>query len=224
MFTVDEIIYYLILLTCVILSFNDSNRLISGINFLRFALTIAFVSEFINEFIDYYLPDKSSIISNLYLPVEHICYTGFLIKNTSDELQKKVMKAVGTIFVLFTLWFSFSYNKYIEYPGLQYNVNCVILLIWISIKMLKLEVTTTIKITAAPIFWLLSGLLLFYSGVFFFNGSYSYIKLRNPELANNLRKGINLTLNYLFYLFWIYSFLCSIRLQKLSTQQSQASY
>jgi hypothetical protein len=224
MFTVGEIIYYFILLTCVILSFNYSNKSISGINFLRFALTVAFVSEFINEFVDFYFPDKSSIIANLYLPVEHICYAGFLIKNTSDDLLKKIMKAIGGIFVLFTLWFSFLYKKDIEYPGLQYNINCIIILIWISIKMLKLEVTTTIKITAVPIFWILSGLLLLYSGVFFFNGSYSYIKLQNPKLAEDLRKGINLTLNYLFYLFWIYSFLCSIRLQKLYTRQSQESY
>ena len=79
--------------------------------------------------------------------------------------------------------------------------------------MYDIETLPHTPILRIPVFWILSGLLIFYSGVYFFNTAYSYMSLHNIQQAKNLRAYINVTLNIFLYFFWINGFICSTRIR-----------
>lgn len=217
-FTLADIIYYVILLACIIMSFIAKKATIKGLKWIRVTLTIAFITEFINEFIDYY-SSYGSVVAHFYLLQEHAGISMFIISNLKSKYFIALIKVVATLFIICSFFISLFYQKFINYPGIQYNINCFIIILWACTLMFRIEIVYAVKISELPLFWLLSGLLLFYSGVFFFNGTYRYILENNKLTASQFRTWINLTLNYLFYLTWIYSFVCSIRMQKSSIQQ-----
>lgn len=218
MFSVTDVVYYVLLFLSLVMSFRASLKIIKGLKWIRIMLCIAFVTEFINEFIDYY-SHYGSILSHFYLIVEHICLSMFIMANLAMKKVNSLIKVIAIVFSVTSAAISIFYQNFMSYPGLQYNINCFIIITWCCLLMLKIEIRESIPISKLPLFWLLSGVLLFYSGIFFFNGSYSYIFKVNKSLAFELRKWINLTLNYIFYIIWTYSFLCSIRIQKSFTQQ-----
>jgi hypothetical protein len=212
-FSVSEIIYYVLISICFLLSLKASSTNIKGLFWIRILLIVALTTEAINEFLEYYTA-YGGIIAHFYLVFEHVAISFFIISNLTSQKLIQAIKFVAIIFVICSLLASFRFQNFKLYPGVQYNVNCIIIIVWVSILMFKIDVVDSLKISAIPLFWLLSGLLLFYSGIFFFNGTYGYILTNNKELAIKYRLYINLTLNYLFYLVWSYSFICSIRLQK----------
>jgi hypothetical protein len=200
------------------MSFYAKMEVIKGLKWIRIMLTSAFITEFINEFIDYYSP-YGSVFSHFYLLLEHTCLSMFILSNLKIRKLNDIIKLIAIFFSITSLLISISYQKFMSYPGIQYNINCFLIIGWCCLLMLKIEVFGNIRILKLPLFWLLSGILLFYSGIFFFNGTYSYILKENKNLAFELRRSINLTLNCIFYIIWTYSFVCSVRIQRLFTQQ-----
>jgi hypothetical protein len=79
--------------------------------------------------------------------------------------------------------------------------------------MFTVEMIENISILKIPIFWLTSGLLIFYAGVYFFNAAYSYLLINNQLAASEIRTYINLGLNIVLYTFWTYAFICSAKIK-----------
>ena len=66
-----------------------------------------------------------------------------------------------------------------------------------------------------PLFWVSSGNLIFYAGVFFRMGLLNYIIKELPDLAPKLMY-INSSLNYILYTLYSIGFLCTIRNRRSS--------
>ena len=66
-----------------------------------------------------------------------------------------------------------------------------------------------------PLFWVSSGNLIFYAGVFFLMGLLNYIIKELPDLAPKLMY-INYSLNYILYTLYSIGFLCTIRNRRSS--------
>ena len=219
MYSLADIIYYLLLALCIFLSFIDEHKLIRGIVFLRVLLVTAFFVELANQFILTQLNHRN-IIYHFYIPIEN----GMLCLFYSKTLKKKFLKQGLYFFAIFYVatffLHSFTFGNFDSYPGLFYNIHCLLIIILATIGLINLKVIENLSIVKNPMFWLNSTFLLFYSGIFFFNGTYNYFIRHDVMIANSLRSIINLNLNLLLYLLWAYSLYLSIQMKKFYLPQS----
>ncbi|HRH47840.1 MAG TPA: hypothetical protein PLP23_03790 [Panacibacter sp.] len=153
-----------------------------------------------------------------YIPFEYLLLTLFYRKNTKSLVLKKIMLWSIYGYIFFAIVFNIIDNKFEHYPSGIYNVSCVFNIIWIGLLLYDLENLENLEIISVPMFWILASLLLFYSGIFFFNASYNYFIKTDTALAINLRTYVNTMLNNILYLTLAYAFSCSWRNKKFSYQ------
>ena len=213
----SEIAYYIIFVIATALSFMATAQNLRGLSLLRGLL----ISGLINEFISDYLKSKSvnpNPGNHFYVAVEYILLSLFFVANSQGtKLNRFIVISIPlylTTWVLLTIF----YCHLSDYPSITYNISCFFTIIWAVMVMFTMEAKEGIKITALPFFWICSGIIIFYMGVFFYNAVYNSLLVEKTALAISLRRLINMNLNYLFYIVWSYAFICSIRLKKYSTR------
>lgn len=217
-FSTSDYIYYILLTVSIVFSLIDKHEAIRGIIYLRILLIVALLVELANDFVDYYTP-YGNIAYHFYIPAENMFLALFFYTNLKINRRKKIILLISFFYALFFLSYSFYYNGFMNYPSLFYNIHCIIIICWSLLSLMNLEFIGEVKLVKNPIFLLSSGFLIFYSGIFFFNGTYNYFIKHNLSIANSLRTLINVNLNFLLYIIWSYSFICSIQLKKYYTQQ-----
>ncbi len=213
MITNSDIIYYSVYLLCTILSFFADKSNLKGLGFIKLVLIAGLINELCVEVFQYF-GDEENLSHFIYIPIEYLLLCMFYSVNTTNVLLKKVILMVAPLYLISVTLLSIHYYNFSEYPSMIYNLGCFFSIIWISILLYKTEFAIYTHILRTPVFWILAGLLIFYSGVFFFNTAYKFFINHNAELAGNLRVYINVTLNCILYISWSYSFICSIKIKK----------
>lgn len=201
------------------MSFMARSIDIPGLSILRLILCIGFLNEIISQI--FKIRNMNDNISHyFYIPIEYLLLTLFFLKNIKIKILKKLMICSLFIYILIVLPIIFlNYEPlHFPYPSIIYNINCIFNILWISLILFNFENTSFQPIIRIPIFWILSGMLIFYSGIFFFNGAYNYFMNRNLTLAIHLRDYINITFNNLLYLIFLYAFYISWKKTKYSYQ------
>ena len=216
MITRYDIVYYIIYLICLYASFKASSRFIAGLYLLRLLLCCGFINEMVVEVFQHFKIEENTP-HYFYIPLEYILLVLFYKKNTRKSWLKKAME--GSIFFYTALGFSLAifYYHFQDYPSLVYNVSCLLNTIWIVILLYDIETLENLSITSLPLFWILTALLIFYSGIFFSNGAYNYLLQKDSKLAQLLRQ-YNIVLNYVLYLLLTYGFFRSWIIAKYSYQ------
>ncbi|MBD0288919.1 MAG: hypothetical protein ICV79_26370, partial [Flavisolibacter sp.] len=158
-------IYYLLIAACIVLSFRTDTERLKGIKWLRWLLSVAFAGEFLNEFIDHFTP-YGNVFYHLYIPFEFFALSRFLLENIPIKMIKKIMLVVTPLYFLFCFYYSAKVHGSRAYPSMQYNVDCFIIAILTLIALLNIQADVRYDITALPVFWICSGLLVFYTGIF----------------------------------------------------------
>jgi len=217
MFTITDIIYYLLFCTAMILSFKATEQNLRGLIFLRALLICGLINELTVEFLDYYTVYGYATY-HFYVPLEYVLLSCFFIKFISNKRIRQIIALSLIVYFTIDIYYSTHYYSLKNYPAIPYNIGCFFSVIWAVFVLFTLEVRRSIKVTSLPIFWICAGLIIFYLGVFFYNAVYNHLIHEKTALAKSLRLIINLNLNYLFYIIWSYAFICSIRLKKYSTQ------
>ena len=215
MLTSHDIVYYGILLLCTYFSFQAQRSKIFGLVFLRLLLCIGLLNEVIVEVRQHWEIDEN-LSHYYYIPFEYALLVGFYIKNTHNLLLVRLMKASVIIYVIISFCIASSYYHFKDYPSLIYNFSCLLNILWIVFLFFEIEVVPNVSLTSLPLFWILTAFLIFYSGIFLFNGVYNYMLEKDTELAADLRKYINISLNYLLYATLTYAFICSSQIKKYS--------
>jgi hypothetical protein len=219
MITSYDIPYYLIFASCFAFSLAASKDSIPGLMYLRLLLFAGLVTEVTVEILQWLHKEENGPY-HVYIPVEYILLVLFYVENTSRARLPAILKLSIPIYVLSSLGLSYFYYHFSSYPSLIYNFSCLLNVIWIVHLIFEINPSEHTSLTQLPLFWIFSSLLIFYSGIFFFNGAYNYLISRQAQLASMLRTYINICLNYLLYLLLIYAFICSIRMKKYSTRSS----
>lgn len=218
MFDFTDIIYYILLLSAIILSLIAPKDHFRGLIYLRILLIVGFCSELSVDLINSNykaVHAPPSPIHYFYIPFEYIMLSVFLKKYLKVKLVKTLINFSFIIYVLVALYFSIFYYSFgKDYPGIIYNFGIGFLIIWSSLLLFNLEFNKKVKLIQLPIFWICTAIIILYSGVFFYNGVYNYLVDARTELAYKLRRNINLNLNFIFYILLCYSFICSIRHKK----------
>jgi hypothetical protein len=208
--TLSDYIYYAFLLAAIIMSFKARKANIPGLVILRLVLCIGFVNEMIAQALK--MSDISNNISHyFYIPLEYFLLVFFYRVHAKTMYLKNAMIASAGIYILIALpIIIFNYRPLdYPYPSMIYNINCTFNILWISILMFNLATPDFRPITSVPVFWIFSGMLTFYAGIFFFNGAYNYFMNQDATLAKALRDYINTALNNLMYLVFTYAFYVS---------------
>lgn len=211
MLSQTDIIYYFFYVICLIFSFSRIKN-IKGINLLRSVLVLGLINEIYVEVMQF-LGKEENFSHFLYIPAEYSMLTLFYRHQTKRKYLRNSMLMSIPAYLFLVFFVSFKYYNFKDYPSIVYNIGCVFSIIWLTLIMFNLELVENISIVKIPVFWILSGLLIFYSGVYFFNTAYSFLLIHNPEVALKIRTYINLSLNLIFYTFTTYAFLCSLKMK-----------
>jgi hypothetical protein len=211
MFTGADIVYYLFYILCLIFSFFRTNA-IKGIKLLRAVLVLGLLNEFYVE-VRQYMGKEENFSHFLYIPLEYCLLTLFYCQQTKKKYLRYAMLISIPIYLCLAYYFAFTFYNFRSYPSIVYNIGCVFSIIWLTLIMFTVEMIENISIVKIPVFWLTSGLLVFYAGVYFFNTAYSYLLVSNQLVASEIRTYINLGLNIILYTFWTYAFICSAKIK-----------
>lgn len=215
MFSWSDFIYYSLMSACLILSYCTSGRFLPGLKYLRILLMVGFVGELVNEFIDEY-SDFECVFYHFYIPFEFSMLMLFFSEYNQNFLVKWIKACIIPLFIIFSLAYSFFFDKLTKYPSVQYNLDCVLVAIYVIVTMLAIVPHETLKITKLPIFWFCIGLLVFYTGIVLYNGTKNMLEQNDEKLARLIRLIVNMNFNYLLYISWIYGFICTIQIRKSS--------
>lgn len=162
----------------------------------------------------YYLYEKDYFIFyHVYIPLEFLLITLFFYQINNNHKIKTLMITVLPFYVLLVIVLYFGFYTVDDYPGWIYNAGGIFIILWSVITLFNIE-PSNIHILKLPIFWICSGMILFYAGIFSFNGMYDFLLKTNYQLSDNLLYGINKFLNYLLYIFFIIGFVCSNRMKR----------
>ncbi len=201
------------------MSFKARTSNIPGLSFLRWLLCIGFINEMISQTLK--IIDVNNNVSHyIYIPLEYVFLVLFFYKNTKSKLFKNAMLWSVCVYFIIVVPLMLLYYRQLHfpYPSIIYNINCVFNILWISLLLFNLELTENLSIISIPVFWIFTAMLIFYSGIFFFNGAYNYFMNHDVVLAYKLRSYINIMLNNILYLLFSYAFFNSWKITKYSYQ------
>ncbi len=205
---VSETLYFIIYIICLCFCFKAGDTNIQGLTYIRIMLCCGFLTEVaVLIFKTYHFNENR--LYYVYIPVEYCLLVFFYAENTSKKLLKSILHfSIVAYLAICYLFISFDGDVAV-YPASIYNSSCFLNTVWITILFFDFENKEDIPITRLPLFWIYTGLLIFYAGIFFFNGAYNYFVKNDFDLAKKLRLYINTGLNYVLYSVLTYSFLCS---------------
>ena len=211
-FTIYDRFYFVIYITCFLLSMRARASNVPGLLCLRLMLCCGLITEIAVEVLQYYRTNSNAPYY-FYLPMEYLLLTLFYMKNL---LRRRTVNYVYVSIGLYLgccLLFG-SLPQITNFPSVIYEVSCLLNTVWITLLFLKMPHADDLPITQHPMFWIYTALLVFFSCTFYFNGVYAYYLTKNEAVAVQLRNYINNGLNFFLYLTLSYAFICSRRMKK----------
>lgn len=209
-------IYMSILSLCFLtglINFKSFNLPIK-ITFLYVVIT--FVVEMLGFYSLYLSPEKkvNTVLYNIYAPVSLLILSLFFYIIVDSVQIKKVILFLGLLFGLIQVFFIFK-NLNTGYNFRVFMGAIVILSIY-SIVFFRQILNSGDSFFENPNFWIVTGILFFYTGYFFLSGFINYIATKDAVLARKLFT-INHLLNIIYYSLITYGFICQRKLAKSSS-------
>jgi len=154
-----------------------------------------------------------NLIYHLYVPIEYALISIYFILLTKNKTIKSIIKWSIPLYIAICIVISI-HNSFQKHPGLQINLEGLLLITWSIITLFSIEVKINTIITSLPIFWICVALLIYHSGIFTFTGIYNYILENKTSLGSKLNLYILQLSNYLLYICLSIAFICSLRTKK----------
>lgn len=215
--SVYQIIYLTLLSICLLLSlftYKADNSLKIFPSLLGLSLTTEILVDILYFILEY--KKEYNIIYHIYIPIEYAFISYFFYLNNNKI--KKYIEISIPLFILISGLISGIVISITDFPGLNFNLSGLLLILWSVITLFSVPPTANISITKLPVFWICIGILVFHAGIFFFNGVYEYIQQKNSLLAQQLHRLTIKSLNYIMYICFSIAFICSHRMKKYSSQ------
>jgi len=211
MLTPTDIIYYFVYLVCLVFSFIKTGNL-KGIAIIRSVLILGLANELFVEWLQY-LGKEENFSHFIYIPAEYFLLCFFYLQHTQNRIIRHLIIYSLPVYLLAVFFLSLKVYSFETYPSIIYNIGCILSTIWLTLIMFNIDIVDNKPLVQIPVFWLFSGLLIFYAGVYFFNTAYAFLIADSPSLAWELRIYINLGLNIILYTSWTYAFICSAKMK-----------
>jgi hypothetical protein len=177
---------------------------------------VTFIVESIGFYLLFYTPRQTYFLYHFYVPFEYAVLALVYSKAISKSWKKKVILISVPAFWLLHLFLSLFIQK-IEGDNSYAIMVSLILIVVLSLgyyyELLQKEGSA--PLFRDPLFWISTGNLIFYSGVFFLMGFLQYLAKEDLALAKKLMV-INYSLNYILYSLYSIGFLCTTQNRKFS--------
>lgn len=179
--------------------------------YLRVLLPVFILTITVECFARYYLDRPNHWLYNLFLPVQYLLFTILFF------LVFKSKKVRAIIISCSILLLSFSISNILFIQGFQiFNtytllVSGFLILCWVFLYFRNLlQSKEQIYLLREPMFWISSGLLIFYLGNVFVAGTIDYFIKNDLDTAKVLLQIIKL-LNIIMFTLFIVALLCQKR-------------
>lgn len=207
-----RIIYFIFMLICFLLSLVASKKRDKTLVVFPIVIFISILTEFLviklnSRHLNY------NFIYHIYVPIEYVLLSLYFVFNTKSTSTKKIIIYSIPVYLILCLILSLQ-TSFQKHPGIQINLEGLLLITWSVITLFSIEVKINTVITSLSIFWICVALLIYHSGIFTFTGIYNYIIEKKTLLGSKLSFFIIQMSNYLLYICLSIAFICSLRTKK----------
>ncbi|MBA4145542.1 MAG: hypothetical protein C0523_07260 [Cytophaga sp.] len=153
------------------------------------------------------------LVYHLYIPIEYTLLSMYFARTIKG--RKTMIAYFILLGVVISLCVYLSLHRgFFSFPGMNLNVAGVVLIVWSVVALFTIKPVVNTAIYKIPVFWISIGFLVYYSGSFFHNFIYEYLKMSENKLAESLNDIINKGSNDVLYICLSIAFICSNRLMK----------
>lgn len=209
---IARIIYFGFMLISLILSLLASRKKDKSLVVFPFLICMSILTELLVFWLNT-INHSYNFIYHIYVPLEYFLISLYFILNTKKITTKKIITYSIPVYFLVCLILSFL-SSFQKHPGLQINLEGLLLIAWSIITIFSIEVKVNTVITSLPVFWICVALLIYHSGIFTFTGIYNYILENKSLLGSKLTFYTIQMSNYLLYICLSIAFICSLRTKK----------
>lgn len=215
--TLYYLVYYFLIFLCLISSFVALNKGHKRVLPFSILLILTLLVEL--------LADKLSTLKlefvwayHIYCPLEYSLICLFLTPEIKITRIKQVVLATVPIFLIFSLLTSILFYQFKTMPGINIEVEGILLACVCTYRMFNLDVNTNSAIYLQSDFWICSGLLIFFGVCSFFFGIYTPLFRLNNKEAFNLFGEIIMPFNLFLYVSILIGILCLLQKKKYTIQ------
>lgn len=216
MFRLHGIIYVTLILLGAVISFiawkKGHKRYLSLSILLLATFTLeVYVPFLVEQNVDF------TYLYHIFTLVEYTFLCWFLLGAIPSSKFRKIAIFTIPVYLILSGSISLFYYHFSGFPGLNIEMEAMLLSILCTYILFNLEVYEEVSILANQYFWICSGILIFFGTTFFFNGLLTYVLSVNQSKALMLFGLINKPLNLILYAFILIGILCSVTQRRLST-------
>lgn len=212
------ITYHSLILIALLLSCFSYKRCSKTILFLMLVLMATFIVESITGYVIINNKKGFGWIYHIYNPFEYTLFCLYYLRNCNNSKYKSLVAWSIPLFILFGLYVSFFMYHFKSLPALNIDVEGLLLFIIYTHLLFNVNVGSKMFIYMHPDFWISSGILIFFGGVFVLFGLYPLLNHLDDKATMNLFDMIAKPLNIILYNFFIIGFIWIIRNKKYSIQ------
>lgn len=200
-------VYFLLLSITLFLSVWKNRG--TSLSIFSILLSISLITEIINYTLYKILRNQNieNFIYQIYIPMEFILLTLIFQKNTVEDRKRNMLPYILIIFLFIDILI-LGFLGFNIFPGQILNVEGFFVTIISVNLLLNLPFHINIPVYKNPLLWIGTGLLLYYSSSFIYNGLYNYLFFYKPQVHNALYNVMMKVPNYLLYIFLSIGFLC----------------
>ena len=137
----------------------------------------------------------------------------YCFKTIHFSSVKKIILSSIILFWIFSIY-TFNNTSLLNFPSVSNSIESFFLIVLSTVTLLTIEPGKEKSIYSVPEFWISLAVLFYFTGTFFFNGAYNYLKSHNLNHARDTFTIINSLFNYLFYILLSYGLICYYRSRK----------
>lgn len=181
-----------------------------------FIFTLLLVSILVEVTVRFYLFQNENhfFLYHFFTPVEYMLLALYC-RQTTQFKRLRILIDVSIVSFWMLSLYTFS-GKLHSFPSISNSIESLLLIILATIILLTIEPVIKMPVTALAEFWIVLAILVYFTGTFFFNGAYNYLRMRDANHAKEIFNVINSVFNCIFYILLSYGLICYYRFRKLS--------
>lgn len=150
---------------------------------------------------------------HFFTPVEYCLLSLYCLISLKMKRLKKVIMITLPLFFCFSI-ISLFFDNLVNFPSITNSIESLLLIIWSTYVLITIEPVIGKPIQSIPEFWIALAILIYFTGTFFYNGGYNYLKYYNHKVAKSNFNIINSIFNCIFYVLMSYGLICSYKFKK----------
>jgi hypothetical protein len=212
------IIYHSLILLALLLSYLPYKKGAKKALFLVLVLLATFIVESITAVLRTNHIKGFSWIYHVFNLFEYTLFCLYYVKNCTVKKYKSVVIWSIPVFIIFSFCISCFLYGFTSLPALNINIEGLLLFIIYTQLLFNLDVHLKMSIYNHPDFWISTGVLIYFGGVFVYFSLYRTLVYLDRKENLKLFGTITQPLNIILYCCIIIGLICLLRNKKYLTQ------